>query len=133
VISKIRPLLIGMALLVSCSNNEHMRNNQKIIALAENLGGTNEYFFVGGSGLVSTGIYVRRDENKNNLYTSDGPVFLGGDKKSIELLSMKDDMTVMPSTLEALLKREGEFVIFSPKFIYCLNFKAKRFGKYPRQ
>lgn len=129
-----RTLIVAVTMAcMSCSDSDQEGDRGSVEQFAEELSGDNILFFKGGSGLVGDGLYVRERDERNWIYSSDGPVSKGSRRERVEVFRIGAKNDVNLAGLDELKTREGQFVVFLPKAIHFLDFRNDRFGVYRRK
>lgn len=129
---KIIFIVIAVFSLTAISRGEMKDSN--IVSRASGLAGDRELFYHGFYGWVGKGLYIKRHDPENNFYSSDKCVFKGGPSNNVEIyaVQIKEEGAFIQKVDSVSNEETRTFVVFSPDYVYLLQFSERKYGKYKR-
>jgi len=121
--------------------NKSRQDSNILIAQLEKTVAGNKAFYIHDRSIILKNIYIERHDIINNLYLHRDIypggwkiLFNGVSKNEIEILKITTNADkYLIQKLESLpSKQEGCFIVFTPKYIYRLNYDQSKFIKYYR-
>lgn len=95
----------------------------------------NELFYKGRCGILFQKAYLNRDDSMNNIYVSNGELLYSGlSRRNIEIIkiSYRDSQYKLEKVDKLAPLQEGAHIIFTPTYVYIIDYEKNRTGKYYR-
>ncbi len=129
--------LLVPACEIHTPNPPSPQNKLLILQIEENLSLFQAYY-KGGAGPIGKGLYIRREDTANAIYSSSKGVIAGADSRDLsvnQILTITTDGgdNVSVEYTDALdFNSKNFYVVFTETDIYILDFAERRFFKYHR-
>lgn len=126
---------MGFLVCNSCVVGNSKENINNTVSELDRVVSGNVMFYKAGVGLVFKRAYIRRDDDRNNLYVNNGWVlFCGSDKDDLEIVkvSQKEGRYIAEKINSIPATKEGCIIVYTPQYVYVLDYGENKFGKYFR-
>lgn len=130
--------LAAMGACFGCKSKSPCVQNKTLVRAIEYNLPIALYYYKGNAGAIGNGLYIRRADASNAIYSFSKGILIGADSRDLDTpqilkITVKDEDNISIEYTDALdFNSKNFYVVFSKDDIYILEFAERKFGKYHR-